>query len=84
MHSLLRSLPLWSGKRSAGLSGGARGRLRIQYDLQQSFQQSSQQAVQHRRDDVLVGVANFWATAFHVAPAVMKPLVRRMFGMSDR
>lgn len=43
-----------------------------------------QQAIQYRRDDVLVGTANFWTAAFHAAPTVMKPLVRRVFGMSDR
>lgn len=42
------------------------------------------QAIEHRRKDVLVGTANFWTTAFHVAPAVMKPAVRRLFGMRDR
>jgi short-subunit dehydrogenase len=40
-------------------------------------------AIEHRKKDVLVGTANFWSTAFHVAPAVMKPIVRRLFGMAD-
>ncbi len=43
-----------------------------------------QQAIQHRRADVLVGTANFWTTAFHLAPGLMKPLIRRVFGMRDR
>jgi NADP-dependent 3-hydroxy acid dehydrogenase YdfG len=41
-------------------------------------------AIQYRKKDVLVGTANFWTAAFHVVPGVMKPIVRRVFGMSDR
>lgn len=42
------------------------------------------QAIEHRHTDVLVGTANFWTTAFYLAPGVMKTLTRRVFGMSDR
>lgn len=45
--------------------------------------QTLRRAIEHRQNDVLVGTANFWTTAFHVAPAVMKPIVRRLFGMAD-
>ena len=43
-----------------------------------------QKAIKHRHKDVLVGTANFWTTAFHLAPAIMEPLIRRVFGMRDR
>ena len=42
-----------------------------------------QKSIQHRRADVLVGTASFWTTAFHLAPGLMKPLIRRVFGMRD-
>lgn len=40
-------------------------------------------AIEHRKKDVLVGTANFWTAMFHVVPSVMKPIVRRVFGMKD-
>lgn len=43
-----------------------------------------QQAIQHHCADVLVGTANFWNTAFHLVPGLMKPLTRRVFEMRDR
>lgn len=43
-----------------------------------------EQAIKHRRADVLVGTANFWTSAFHLTPGLMKSLTRRVFGMSDR
>lgn len=43
-----------------------------------------QQAIQHCRADVLVGTANFWTTAFNLAPGLMKLFTRRVFGMRDR
>lgn len=41
-------------------------------------------AVKYQKKDVIVGTANFWTTAFHLFPGVMKPIFRRVFGMSDR
>lgn len=45
--------------------------------------QTIRKAIDRRQKDVLVGTANFWTAAFHLAPAVMKPIVRRVFGMKD-
>lgn len=41
-------------------------------------------AIEQKGGDVLVGTANFWTTAFHLTPAIMIPIVRRVFGMGDR
>ncbi|MBD2088553.1 SDR family oxidoreductase [Microcoleus sp. FACHB-1515] len=41
-------------------------------------------AIEQKRGDVLVGTANFWSAAFHLTPAIMIPIVRRVFGMRDR
>lgn len=40
-------------------------------------------AIEHQKKDVLVGTANFWTAMFHLVPSVMKPIVRRAFGMRD-
>ncbi|MBW4527345.1 MAG: SDR family oxidoreductase [Phormidium tanganyikae FI6-MK23] len=45
--------------------------------------QTLRHAIEHRQKDVLVGTAHFWTAMFHLAPAVMKPIVRRVFGMAD-
>ncbi len=41
-------------------------------------------AVKHRKADVLVGSARLWTTLYHTVPGLMNPIVRRIFGMSDR
>lgn len=40
-------------------------------------------AVKHDRSEVVVGTAKLWTTLFHLAPGVMKPLIRRVFGKRD-
>jgi NAD(P)-dependent dehydrogenase (short-subunit alcohol dehydrogenase family) len=40
-------------------------------------------AVKHRRSDVRVGTAKIWSSLFHVAPMIMQPIVRRVFGMGE-
>jgi NAD(P)-dependent dehydrogenase (short-subunit alcohol dehydrogenase family) len=40
--------------------------------------------VKHQKTDVLVGTAKLWTTLYHTVPALVNPLVRRVFGMSDR
>ncbi len=45
--------------------------------------QTLRHAIEHQQKDVLIGTAHFWTTMFHLAPALMKPLVRRVFGMKD-
>jgi NAD(P)-dependent dehydrogenase (short-subunit alcohol dehydrogenase family) len=41
-------------------------------------------AVKHQKSDVLVGTAKLWTTLYHTVPGLMNPIVRRIFGMSDR
>lgn len=41
-------------------------------------------AVKYQKKDVIIGTANFWTTAFHLFPGIIKPIFRRVFGMSDR
>lgn len=45
--------------------------------------QTLRHAIERRQKDVLVGTAHFWTTMFHLVPGVMKPIVRRVFGMAD-
>ncbi|MBD3884350.1 SDR family oxidoreductase [Phormidium tenue FACHB-886] len=40
--------------------------------------------VKHRKADVLVGTAKLWTTLYHTVPGLVNPVVRRIFGMSDR
>ncbi|MBD2775219.1 SDR family NAD(P)-dependent oxidoreductase [Iningainema tapete] len=40
--------------------------------------------VKYKKANVVVGTANFWSSAFHLFPGLMKPIFRRIFGMSDR
>lgn len=40
--------------------------------------------VKHRKGDVLVGTAKLWTTLYHTVPGLANPVVRRIFGMSDR
>jgi NAD(P)-dependent dehydrogenase (short-subunit alcohol dehydrogenase family) len=42
------------------------------------------QGVKHRKSDVLVGTAKLWTTLYHTIPGLVNPIVRRIFGMSDR
>lgn len=40
--------------------------------------------VKHRKSDVVVGTAKLWTTLYHAVPGLINPVVRRIFGMSDR
>lgn len=40
--------------------------------------------VKHRKSDVVVGTAKLWTTLYHTVPGLVNPIVRRIFGMSDR
>jgi NAD(P)-dependent dehydrogenase (short-subunit alcohol dehydrogenase family) len=40
--------------------------------------------VKHHKSDVLVGTAKLWTTLYHTVPGLVNPIVRRVFGMSDR
>lgn len=40
--------------------------------------------VKYKRSDVIVGTAKLWTSAYNLFPSLMKPLVRRVFGMSER
>ncbi len=40
--------------------------------------------VKHRKSDVLVGTAKLWTALYHTVPGLLNPVVRRVFGMSDR
>ena len=42
------------------------------------------QGVKNQKSTVIVGTANFWTTAFHLFPGLMKSIVRRVFGMKER
>lgn len=41
-------------------------------------------AVTQQKGDVVVGTAKLWTTLYHTVPGLMKPIFRRVFGMSDR
>jgi NAD(P)-dependent dehydrogenase (short-subunit alcohol dehydrogenase family) len=40
--------------------------------------------MKHHKPDVLVGTAKLWTTLYHTVPGLVNPIVRRVFGMSDR
>lgn len=42
------------------------------------------QGVKHRKSNVIVGTAKLWTTLYHTVPGLLNPIVRRIFGMSER
>ena len=40
--------------------------------------------IKHHKPDVLVGTAKLWTTLYHAVPGLVNPIIRRVFGMSDR
>jgi NAD(P)-dependent dehydrogenase (short-subunit alcohol dehydrogenase family) len=40
-------------------------------------------AIRHPQKDIQVGTAKIWTTVFHLAPQLIQPLVRRVFGMDE-
>ncbi|MBD1909134.1 MULTISPECIES: SDR family oxidoreductase [unclassified Leptolyngbya] len=40
-------------------------------------------SVTYQQSDVIVGSAKLWTTAYHLLPGLMKPMIRRIFGMGE-